>query len=84
MTTTWIWGDLDDMIFADCDWEISQRQRPPMRTPRHVRGILLFMGIFSSHFDGLRPVHIDSKTHPCVPGAKTRGDGGAVSVFLQF
>ena len=25
MTTTWIWGDLDDMIFADSDWEVSQR-----------------------------------------------------------
>jgi len=25
MTTTWIWGDLDDMIFADSDYEVSQR-----------------------------------------------------------
>ena len=30
MTTTWIWGDLDDMIFADCDWEISQREHHAM------------------------------------------------------
>ena len=26
MTTTWIWGDLDDMIFADCDWEMYKLQ----------------------------------------------------------
>ncbi len=22
---TWIWGDLDDMIFEDADWHVSQR-----------------------------------------------------------
>lgn len=25
MTDNWIMGDLDDMIFADCDWQPSER-----------------------------------------------------------
>ena len=25
MTNKWIKGDLDDMIFADCDWQPSER-----------------------------------------------------------
>ena len=25
MMDNWILGDLDDMIFADCDWQVSER-----------------------------------------------------------
>jgi len=25
MMNNWILGDLDDMIFADCDWQPSER-----------------------------------------------------------
>ena len=46
MTTTWIWGDLDDMIFADSDWEVSQREGIPMRKPRESVVICFFMCVF--------------------------------------
>ena len=44
MTTTWIWGDLDDMIFADSDWEVSQRApvTPAGVTPSLPKGRLFF------------------------------------------
>lgn len=35
MTNKWIKGDLDDMIFADCDWQPSERKADP-RTKRHA------------------------------------------------
>ena len=34
MTNKWIKGDLDDMIFADCDWQPSGKTDP--RTKHHA------------------------------------------------
>lgn len=35
MTNKWIKGDLDDMIFADCDWQPSERlDGSPNKAPR--------------------------------------------------
>ena len=55
MTNKWIKGDLDDMIFADCDWRTQRAVRQiPEQSATPERGYFFCRSAVGLYFTALR------------------------------